>query len=72
MIDTELVSTIGRLSKNLLKDKNKEWFIDANIQFAYGYFLWKHHCRAKAPSELGFLKRNYFIAYCNRLIGGVG
>ena len=42
MIDTELVSTIGRLSKkNLLKGKNKEWFIDANIQVAYGYFSLK-------------------------------
>ena len=41
MNDTELVSTIGRLSKNLLKDKNKEWFIDANIQVAYGYFSLK-------------------------------
>ena len=52
--------------------KNREWFIDANIRIAYGYFLWKHHCQAKAPSVFGNLERNYFIAYCNRLIGGVG
>ena len=71
-IGTGLVSTIGRLKKIYRRIKNKEWFIDANIRVAFGYFLWKHHCQAKAPSVFGFLKRNRFIAYYNRLIEGIG
>ena len=73
MVDTGLILTMGVLKIFFRKDKKiGEWFIVANIQIAYGYFLWKHHCQAKAPSELGFLKRNYYIAYYIRLIGEVG
>ena len=39
MIDTGLVSSIGRPKKTYKKEKIREWFIGANIGVAFGYFF---------------------------------